>query len=618
MMDSLSHEHTAPAAPDAGAPPGALILNDRIARLDAASTAWARTTLVERIGVIEAVRDALMAAAEDWVQAAATAKQLTPEAAALGEEWQSGPYALMSGCNDYLHTLRGLAADAAQGAGASPRHLRGLKTRALPNGQLAVEVLPATHWDKILFSGVKAEVWMRPGVTAPGLKDHVAASQSSPAASRSGRVSLVLGAGNITAIAPLDCLHKLLIDHAVVVLKLNPVLDAMKPVLERVFAPLIARDALAIVAGDGALGAWLCRHPRIACIHVTGSAATWGAIVWGCGATGQRNRAADAPANPRPVTAELGCVSPTIVVPGPWSAADIAFQAENIASQKLHNGGFNCIACQMLVLPQDWPAGNRLLAAVERVMAAAPRRALWYPGAAARIAAALDGAGHVVRRLGAGTEGRAVVEPPRLTRDRPMETDEVFAPVLAVTRLPFAPAAGADGATPAEIEAWLRRAITWSNDRLSGTLGANILIHPRTAKALGPRFDALLADLHYGCIAVNAWSGLGFLLARTPWGAFNGGALDAVMAGRPPADPGSGIGFVHNTLMFDAAERAVVTAPFRPFPRGLLSGSLAMLPRPPWFVTHGHAAEIGRRLTRFAYRPGWRHLPRIMAAALRG
>ncbi|MFD0391014.1 hypothetical protein ACFQ4K_29455 [Tistrella bauzanensis] len=61
-----------------------------------------------------------------------------------------------------------------------------------------------------------------------------------------------------------------------VVLKLNPVLDAMKPVLERVFAPLIARDALAIVSGDGAVGAWLCRHPRIADIHVTGSAATWG------------------------------------------------------------------------------------------------------------------------------------------------------------------------------------------------------------------------------------------------------------------------------------------------------------------------------------------------------
>ncbi|MFD0391013.1 hypothetical protein ACFQ4K_29450 [Tistrella bauzanensis] len=186
MMDSLSHEHTAPAAPDAGAlsdagaPPGALILNDRIARLEAASTAWAQTTLADRIGVIEAVRDALMAAAEDWVRAAATAKQLTAEAAALGEEWQSGPYALMSGCNDYLHTLRGLAADAAKGAGTRPRHLRGLKTRALPNGQLAVEVLPATHWDKVLFSGVKAEVWMRPGITALGLKDHVAASQSSP------------------------------------------------------------------------------------------------------------------------------------------------------------------------------------------------------------------------------------------------------------------------------------------------------------------------------------------------------------------------------------------------------------------------------------------------------
>jgi hypothetical protein len=35
-----------------------------------------------------------------------------------------------------------------------------------------------------------------------------------------------------------------------------------------------------------------------------------------------------APKNPRRVTSELGNVSPTIVVPGPWSAADVQFQAE--------------------------------------------------------------------------------------------------------------------------------------------------------------------------------------------------------------------------------------------------------------------------------------------------
>lgn len=40
-----------------------------------------------------------------------------------------------------------------------------------------------------------------------------------------GQVSLVLGAGNQTPVACMDILHKLLVDDAVVVCKMNPVND---------------------------------------------------------------------------------------------------------------------------------------------------------------------------------------------------------------------------------------------------------------------------------------------------------------------------------------------------------------------------------------------------------
>ncbi len=46
----------------------------------------------------------------------------------------------------------------------------------------------------------------------------------------------------------------------------------------------------------------------------------------GEGETARQRRAAGTPLNPRRVTSELGGVSPTIIVPGPWSEADIAFQ----------------------------------------------------------------------------------------------------------------------------------------------------------------------------------------------------------------------------------------------------------------------------------------------------
>jgi len=81
------------------------------------------------------------------------------------------------------------------------------------------------------------------------------------------------------------------------------------------------------------------------------------------------------------ITAELGCVTPTIVVPGPWSKADLKYQAENIATQKLHNGSFNCIASQILVLPEIWDSVDDLLAVVKSTISTATPRKPYYPGA---------------------------------------------------------------------------------------------------------------------------------------------------------------------------------------------------------------------------------------------
>ncbi len=89
---------------------------------------------------------------------------------------------------------------------------------------------------------------------------------------------------------------------------------------------------------------------------------------------------------------------------------------------------------------------------------------------------------------------------------RLFETSEVFAPAMSVRRI--------DEADP---EAFLRAAIDYANKRLHGTLGANILIHPATMRKIGrKKFEAIVADLHYGCIAINAWSALGFLFVKTP------------------------------------------------------------------------------------------------------
>ena len=558
-------------------------------RLEATKHIWARTSPAERIGLLHAVRDAIMPVAEDWVTTAARAKQVPTGSPLEGEEWFPGPYALLSACNSFIETLQAVEGKS---------FLSTLRRRRLRNGQTAVRVLPHTLWDRLLLSGIRAEVWMRPGTEAEASQPHAAVAYDRPAAEREGRVALVLGAGNIAAIPLLDTLQKLLLENQVVLLKLNPVNDYLLPFFEAAFKPLIDRDFLAIVRGDAALGAWACTHDLVEEIHVTGAGSTHDAIVWGSGAEAQRRREADKPQNTRRITSELGAVCPTIVVPGPWSAADIRYQAEQIATQKLHNGGHNCVACQTLIMSESWDQAQALLDAFRKVVAVAGERGAYYPGSTDRMRAFADraAAGNGVERLRRGASHELLLT----TFEHEADGEhEVFAPAMNIKWL--------EDQDPA---AFLESAIDFANRSLDGTLGANIVIHPASRRAIGAaRFEEMIDKLAYGEIAINSWTGVNFLAVALPWGGFPGATLK---------DVGSGIGVVHNTFMLEGVERSVLEAPWRPFPRNMFSGSFGLLPKPPWFVTHRRAAAIGRQMTHFAHSPSLLKVPGIFLNALRG
>jgi len=159
-----------------------------------------------------------------------------------------------------------------------------------------------------------------------------------------------------------------------------------------------------------------------------------------------------------------------------------------------------------------------------------------------------------------------------------IESTEYFAPVLGVIDLPGTGSAFVDAA------------IDHANERLTGTLGANVLVDPVTLRELGEGFEASLARLRYGTVAVNAWTAFGFLTPTATWGAFPGGTVDAAP---------SGIGIVHNALLLDGVERTVVRGPFRPFPRSLTGGRFSVLPKPPWFVTSRTGRAVSEGFARF-------------------
>ncbi len=558
--------------------------------LEAAKHDWARKPAQDRIQILNEIKDAVMAVAEDWVAAATRAKGIPAGSPLGGEEWFAGPYALMGACNGLIATLSQMENKA---------FLEGIKKRPLPNGQTALRALPHSVWDRLLFSGITAEVWMQPGVTEANLKDHAAVIYDIAPEDRVGKVALILGAGNVASITPLDAFQKLFLENQVVLIKMNPVNDYLTEFLNVALKPLIDCNALRIHRGDGAAGAYLTTHALVEEIHITGARTTHDAIVWGVGEEGEKNKAANTPKNPRHITSELGAVCPTIVVPGPWSKADLRFQAENIATQKLHNSAYNCIAVQSLILPKGWDKSETLLKEIKDVIANHTQRASYYPGSDDRQAA-FDANGGAVEKIGRGADTPACSFVDMAEGNTKwLAENEVFAPALSYINL--------EAPDP---ETYLITAIKWANETLYGTLGGNIIIHPATIRAIGrKRFEEIITEFRYGVVAINAWSGLAFLSEGLPWGGFPGATLQDVQ---------SGIGTVHNAYMLEKTERAVVEAPFRPYPRNYLSFEFSLLPRPPWFVTNRQQDRIGKLLTSFLYRPSWGKLPAIFIAALRG
>jgi aldehyde dehydrogenase (NAD(P)+) len=561
-------------------------LDRTVAHVAGHAEAWALLPIAERVELLRRVRELVAEHAEAWTAAGVAMKGLDPGAPLVGgEEWLGGPYPTAAWLTDMIGTLERLA------SGADP--LDGVPVRSRRDGQVVARVYPSTPYDHLLLNGYEIDVWMQPGVTPVTLRDTVAtAYRSEPQPG----VTLVLGAGNVSAIPVLDALYCLFADLHVVVLKMNPVNEAYGPVLERVLAPLIASGYLAVVYGGGDVGATLTEHPDVDAIHVTGSERTYDAIVWGPGEQGAANKAAGRRVLTKPVRAELGGVGPTIVVPGPWTEADIAYQAQHLATQKLFSAGHTCVASQVLILSSEWRQADDLLEALRRALSDAPAREPFYPGTHERQAAFR--AAHPGAEAIPGAVERTLLTGVDPTRDHPGFREELFGPVYLTTSLQVR----APGP-------FLRTAVAFANERLHGNLGANILIHPQTAAELGDELEDAIADLRYGCIGVNVWSAFAFLAPRAAWGAFPGNTAE---------DISSGVGVVHNALLFDRSQKTVAHAPFRPFQRSLGHPTGGMAVKPPWFLDNRTALTTARRFTAFAADPRPTRIPAIAASAVRG
>ena len=541
---------------------------------------WAQMPLDIRLSYLESIIAGTHATAEAQVVAAAAAKGIPEDSPLVGEEWLAGPVIQIRTARLLMESLRQIQMTGQPTLPEDAIHSR-------PDGQVVVQVFPNGTVDKLTFMGFEAEIWMQPEVTEATLPDNIAAFYRNPPPP--GRVALVLGAGNVASIGPLDVIQKLFVEGQVCLLKYNPVNAYLGPFTEAAFGKLIEDGFLRTVYGGAEVGAYCCQHDGIDEIHVTGSDKTHDAIVYGVGEEGARRKANDEPQNTKRLTSELGNVSPVIVVPGSWTQADLRFHAENVATQMTNNGGFNCNAAKVLILHESWPQRRAFMDMLRAVLASAPQRKAYYPGAQDRYQRFVDAhpqSEPIGPRSADVLPWTIIPDVDPSDRTNPCFTEESFCGIMAQTSL-----GGSDTAS------YLRNAVEFCNDTLWGTLSSCIIIDPRTASSLGAVLDQAIADLRYGTVMINHWAALSYAMGCTAWGAF---------PGHTRRDIQSGVGAVHNTFLFDKPQKTVIRGPFR------------VWPRPPWFVTNKATDRIARAMLTLELRPSLWNLPRVILSALRG
>ena len=556
-------------------------IDEALAILQDNKVRWVSLSVGERIELLEELVRSTAAAAQSWVDAAIKAKRLIRGSAQEGEEWLAGPAVVI---NNIQLLIRSLEDIEEQGHPSLPK-----KAYAKPGGQVVAPVFPTTLYDSLLFTSFSAEVWMDPEVRLEDLPKTQATFYQQK--NQKGKVALVLGAGNVSSIGPMDALYKLIAEGQVVVLKTNPVNEYLGPIFEEAFSPLIDRGFFQIVYGGATEGEYLCQHDLVDEIHITGSDKTHDAIVYGVGDEGARRKAESNPRNTKRISSELGNVSPIIVVPGPWSASDLSFHGTNLASSLCNNAGFNCNATRVIVQHEGWSLREALLDATKRAFEDAPARYPYYPGAEDRHQM------FVLEHPEAaefGEKGENRVPWTIISHLDPNKTDDI-----CFTRESWCGVTSEVGLSAKSVVDYIDKAVEFCNESVWGTLSASIIVHPKSLKdpAVATALDRAIANLRYGAVTVNHWSALAYALVTPTWGAF---------PGHPDEDIRSGRGVVHNTFLFDRPQKSVIRGPFR------------VMPKPTWFVNNRTSGAIAKKLTYFYADPSVARLPSIFASALRG
>lgn len=501
-------------------------------------TAWAAMEVGGRIELLDRMRRDIHSIEQRWVAAGLAAKNAQPRTMAEGEEWYS--------VTVLYRTLRLLKRALEEIARSGRPKIPGPVTKR-SDGKLTARVVPGDWKDRMALLGMRADVWLDDD--AAGGSQGIEQAAFYHAAESAGSLCVVLGAGNVAGLVPGDFLCKLFVEGQVVALKMNPVNAYLGPLFEVGFRSLIDAGFLQILYGGAEEGAYLARNRLVDSLHMTGSDRTYEAIVFGTGPDGAERKRTRKPLLSIPFSAELGNISPVIVVPGQWSTRDVQRQAARLGSWLVPNSSSNCLTPRLIVQQAGWKERAELNAGIARYLDAMPTRKAYYPGAVDVHKAFVD----------------AHPEAQQLGKPRPGDlpwtfiegVDPTNADDICFRREPFCSLFSETALESDGVVDFLQKAVEFVNDRVSGTLVVSIVVHPASLRdqAVRNALNQAIEGLRYGSVAINSWGVLPHYLSSTPWGGY---------PGHDAYDIQSGIGFVNNPMMFERVVKSVVWAPFQP------------------------------------------------------
>ena len=523
-----------------------LDLDRNINRLRIHSVEFAALPNEELIELLEKTIENIQGIAYYWATLSAEKKQILQKHKE-GEEWLGGPFVSILTTQYYIEYLKG--------------NSQLNEDNFNPNTN-SYKVFPNKFIESLTFPLLNAEIRFNKSMSFKQIEEFRGFNQR---IGQSDNVTLVLGAGNVSSIPFLDTLFHLVAKRSSILLKLNPVNDYLLPVFEKVFAEFIERGFISVVNGNLNTSRYLTKHRSIDAIHLTGSNYTYENIVYDRNLTDKERSLSNIPkVNKKPIFSELGNVTPIIIHPGKWSNSELKFQARKIATAKLNNSGFNCIAAQVIVLPKGWRSTEKLKKYIKFYLNKIGDTTSYYPGAHESLDnLKTNGNYELVNESSCST--------PFMTAD--LDVDEKYSSSeVWNTTLYFKELEYADNDSFADIST------TYVNNELWGNLGASVLIKGSKKKQNKHVVDKYKDNLNYGTVAINEWSAIAFIIPTMPWGGFPGNKDNDIQSGQ---------GYVHNAYFFESPLKGIVETNFR-FSRFI---------DPPWFVNNKKAHRLFKNLT---------------------